>query len=273
VKFTVRKRLLLPVIATLAILFPAGINAASGELPIEDIVKKNSDSIVLIGAVGPKGSNFGSGFIVSPDGLIVTNFHIIQAAAKVAVKLKNNKTYNNVRLIRFDQKKDIAVLKIDAAGLKPVVLGDSRNVQAGEKVVAIGNPLGLESTVADGLVSSLRKADRGFQVLQITVPVSAGSSGSPLFDLRGEVIGIAVGTIISGQNINFAIPINYATPLLPASGKPKPAHSAYYTVQPQDTLFALARKLNTTVKALMELNKLTDTKIFVGQKLKIPDPG
>jgi serine protease Do len=259
------KVFLLAAIAALAISFPARANTAIGELTVEDIVKKNSDSIVLIGAIGPKGSNFGSGFIITSNGLIVTNFHIVQAAVKIAVKLKNNKTYNDVRLINFDQKKDIAVLKIDAVGLKPVVLGDSHSVQAGERVVAIGSPLGLESTVADGLVSSLRKADRGFQVLQITVPISPGSSGSPLFNLRGEVIGIAVGTIIGGQNINFAIPINYATPLIPA-------HNAWYVVQPGDTLFALARKLTTTVKALMESNKLADTKIFAGQRLRIPHP-
>ncbi len=279
---TITRIFLLAVIAGLAISFPAETNAVSGELAVEEIVKKNSDSIVLIGAIGPKGSNFGSGFIISSNGLVVTNFHIVQAAIKIAVKLKNNKTYNDVRLVNFDQKKDIAVLKINAVGLKPVVLGDSRSVQAGEKVVAIGNPLGLESTVADGLVSSIRKADRGFQVLQITVPVSPGSSGSPLFNLRGEVIGIAVGTIIGGQNINFAIPINYATPLVPAHKEQKslpartydlkPVDNTWYVVQPGDTLFALARKFHTTVKALTESNNLADTKIFIGQRLRIPAP-
>lgn len=265
--------------------FSVSLQEAEAVLPtlsVEEIVQRNIDSIVLVGALTSQGTSFGSGFIVSADGFVVTNYHVIQQAISIGIKLKNNEKYENVLFVTADAKKDIAVLKIQKGVFDPVLLGDSDRVKAGERVVAIGNPLGLESTVSDGLVSSVRDAGKGSKVLQITAPVSAGSSGCPLFNLRGEVVGIAVGTNINGQNINFAIPINYAKKVLNtersrATAKRRSGNAAsksftIYTVRRSDTLFDLARRFGTSVERLMKLNGLSDTTIFVGQALTIPRP-
>lgn len=256
--------------------------AVAQELSAEKIVQKNADSIVLVAALTSQGTSFGSGFIISEDGLVVTNYHVIKNAINIGVKLRNNKKYENVALAHIEEKKDVAILKIQKGAFQPVKLGDSSRVKIGERIVAIGNPLGLENTVSDGLVSSVRDAGKGLKVLQITAPISPGSSGCPLFNAKGEVIGIAVGTNVDGQNINFAIPINYAKRLL-ESGKGRvtstrrPAEASsksftIYTVRRNDTLFDIARRFDTNVNRLMKLNGLSDATIFVGQALTVPKP-
>jgi serine protease Do len=106
-----------------------------------------------------------------------------------------------------------------------VRLGDSDLVQVGERVVAIGNPRGLEQTVTDGLISAIRDTGKGYKLFQMSVPISTGSSGGPLFNMAGEAIGITAAYLEGGQNLNFAIPINYGLALLqgrasPAKGTP-----------------------------------------------------
>ncbi len=275
------KKNILSILCCIAITGCASLSwAASQPLSVEEIVSKNADAIVLVGAVTGKGTSFGSGFVVSRDGLIVTNYHVIHNALSVGIKLKNNKRYENVLLAYTDEKKDIAVLKVQKGSFAPVILGNSQNVKTGERVVAIGNPLGLERTVSDGLISAIRDAGKGLKVLQITAPVSEGSSGGPLFNMKGEVIGIAVGTNKDGQNINFAIPINYVKRLLDPDRnsrndeRPKSSerskYTRIYTVRSKDTLFSLSRRFNTSVEYLMKINGLADANIFAGQALKVP---
>lgn len=187
------------------------------ESSVEKIFNEYVDSIVTISALGKKESRFGSGFIVDEDGLIVTNAHLAGSAKKIVVKLRKSAMYHQARLVAIDRGKDIAVLKIDVPNLKPVKLGSSNKVQIGERVVTIGNPLGLESAVSDGLISSWRTVKGGLKVLQISVPLSQGSSGGPLFNLKGEVIGVTTGSYLKGQNLNFAVPSNNVKPLLSKS--------------------------------------------------------
>ncbi len=256
--------------------------AAPTELSVEEIVKEYADGIVLVATHGPRKTNtLGSGFIINKEGDIVTNYHIVQSALRIAVKLKDGRTYDDVPLLRYDKKKDIAILKINAKNLTTVKLGDSDALSIGQRVVAIGNPLGLETTVSDGLISSIRQVDKNLSFLQISTPISPGSSGGPLFNLKGEVIGITVGTNTNGQNINFAIPINcgqaliaskkttarYAQLASPAGAQKK----GHYKVKSGDTLFSLAKKYNTSVDVLMEMNKLSNTTLFLGQKMKVPE--
>ncbi len=274
--------------------------AAQQEPSIANLFAQQADSIVLIMAkVNNRKGSLGTGFIVSPNGLIVTNYHVIKKAKKIAVKLRNEKTYSQVTIIAFDQKKDIALIKIEGNKLKPVTLGNSERVVPGEKVVAIGNPLGLESTVTDGLVSSVRHLEKGSELLQISVPLSEGSSGGPLFNLKGEVIGITTASLIKGQSLNFAIPINQLRPLLekysfakkikkkrkeklvnqkyqeirksqvPLS-LPKEDQFITYTVQKNDTLYRLAQEYHTTVEDIRQANGLLAPTIFPGQKIRIP---
>jgi len=261
---------------------------------VEKLFQQESQSIVLIGAVHKSGSRLGSGFIVRSDGLIITNYHLIQNAQKMAVKLYNNRSYSRVQVLEVDPGKDLALIKIEARGLNAVHLGNSQEVSIGQRVVTIGNPLGFENTVADGLVSAWRKGDQGMKLLQISVPLSEGSSGSPLFNLDGEVIGVTTSSCLKGQNLNFAIPIQYVKQLMrraeianqyqktsrPVITKRTSSSVAtplafekgqkVYTIQGNDTLYGLARKFDTSVKEIMVLNHLNTTRIYRGQKIRLP---
>jgi serine protease Do len=156
----------------------------------------------------------GSGFIVSPDGVILTNAHVVRDADQVTVRLQDRREYR-AKVLGSDPKTDVAVLKIEAKNLPVVPLGTTRNLQVGEWVLAIGSPFGLESTVTAGVVSAKgRNIDNnGVQFIQTDVAVNPGNSGGPLFNTRGEVVGInsQIFSETGGyQGLSFAIPIDVA---------------------------------------------------------------
>lgn len=156
----------------------------------------------------------GSGFIISPDGVILTNAHVVRDADEVMVKLQDRREYR-AKVLGSDAKTDVAVLKIDAKNLPTVPLGNTRNTKVGEWVLAIGEPYGLESTVTAGVVSAKGRTidNNGVQFLQTDVAVNPGNSGGPLFNTRGEVIGInsQIYSETGGyQGLSFAIPIEVA---------------------------------------------------------------
>ncbi len=158
----------------------------------------------------------GSGFIVSPDGVVLTNAHVVDGARQVRVKLTDRREFT-ARVVGVDKDTDVAVLRIDAKGLPTVKLGDPARTQVGEWVVAIGSPFGFENTVTAGVVSAKARSLPGegyIPFLQTDVPVNPGNSGGPLFNLAGEVIGInsQIYTRSGGfQGVSFAIPIDVAT--------------------------------------------------------------
>lgn len=178
------------------------------EISLEGLFKEHVDSVVLIGSMYKKKNRLGTGFIVSDNGLIVTNAHLVKPSQKIIVKLHGAEIFHPAELISVDKKKDIALLKVDLKDLPAVRMGNSGGVQIGQRVVTIGNPLGLESSIADGLISSWRDFSEGFKMLQISVPLSEGSSGGPLFDLDGKVVGMTTSSSEKGQNLNFAVPVN-----------------------------------------------------------------
>jgi S1-C subfamily serine protease len=151
----------------------------------------------------------GTGFFITRDGHILTNYHVIDDEHSVpTIKLRGGTLLSVDELLAFDKERDIAILKVNGE-FRTVSLGDSDKLQVGEEVVAIGNPLSLESTVSNGIVSAIRSVQEGGdKILQITAPISPGSSGGPLFNMRGEVIGITTAKLEGGENLNFAIPIN-----------------------------------------------------------------
>jgi len=159
----------------------------------------------------------GSGFLVSKDGLIVTNYHVIAEGNSAVAKLPDGAFYAVDGVLRFDKARDVAVIKAHGQNFQTLTLGNSDQVQVGEEVVAIGNPLSLDSTVSNGIVSGMRAVkEDGGKFLQITAPISTGSSGGPLFNMDGGVIGITTMYLKGGENLNFAIPINDAKPLIEA---------------------------------------------------------
>jgi S1-C subfamily serine protease len=156
----------------------------------------------------------GTGFIVRSDGWIATNAHVIEGEESVEVAFADGRTLSSSDLVGVDTKHDLAIVRVDAKNLEAVTFATERAVEAGDAVVAIGNPLGLERTVTNGLVSSVRTMDDGTTVLQISVPISHGSSGGPVLDQYGRVIGISTATVETGQNLNFAVPVAYLAELI-----------------------------------------------------------
>jgi len=161
--------------------------------------------------------SLGSGFILSRDGYIVTNDHVVRDAESVQVKLSNDKVYD-ARVVGGDQKTDIAVIKINAADLPVAVLGDSEKLEVGQWAIAIGNPFGLERSMTVGVVSATGRSNMGIETyenfIQTDASINPGNSGGPLLNIHGEVIGINTAIVAAGQGIGFAIPIAMAKPIV-----------------------------------------------------------
>jgi serine protease Do len=164
---------------------------------------------------GPPMHGEGSGFIVNSDGLILTNAHVVNGASEVTVRTTDRREYT-AKVIGVDEKSDVAVIKIPAKNLPTVKLGDTRNLRVGEWVLAIGAPFGFENSVTAGIVSAKGRTlpDSGYvPFIQTDVPINPGNSGGPLFNMRGEVIGInsQIYTRSGGfQGVSFSIPIDVA---------------------------------------------------------------
>ena len=163
----------------------------------------------------------GSGFIIDKDGHILTNYHVIAEARQLEVTLHNRKKYR-ATVIGTDRSHDLAIIQIKASDLTPAVLGDSRNLQVGQKVYAIGNPFGLAGTMTRGIVSSIRSVqepdgNRIEEAIQTDAAINPGNSGGPLMNWHGEVIGIntmIASSVGQSAGIGFAIPINTAKAVL-----------------------------------------------------------
>ena len=149
-----------------------------------------------------------SGFVIKPDGVVVTNNHVVANAKEMSVKLQSGEVYRKAFLLSSDPIDDLAFLKIEAVDLPTIPLGNSSNVQLGDAVLLVGAPQGLEQTVSDGLISGIR-LDNGVRVLQTSAAASHGSSGGPLLNRSGEAVGVMSFKLVNGENLNFTIPINY----------------------------------------------------------------
>jgi hypothetical protein len=202
-----------------------------------EIYEKVESGVVAIEVLGLDGkvAKTGSGFLVSSDGKLLTNFHVIAHSKQATVRLANGDAYDTVEVLSVDRRKDIAFLKIQAVELPFLSLGKSGSVEIGDAIYSVSNPLGsaLQNTLSQGLVSGKRDMD-GYRVLQVSAPISHGSSGGPIFNTAAEVVGIAAFTIESGQNLNFAIPIDYARGMLSANN-PQPLGSVYEPEPPAET--------------------------------------
>lgn len=159
-----------------------------------------------------KAAGMGSGLIISSDGYILTNYHVVRNASKITVKLKEDREYE-AKLVGKDKYSDLAVIKINERGLMPAKLGDSSKIRPGQWAIAVGSPAGLDNTVTLGIVSALSREIpqlSNVSFIQTDAAINPGNSGGPLLNINGEVIGINTAIIGSAQNIGFAIPINIA---------------------------------------------------------------
>jgi len=195
---------------------------AFGDSPRE-IAKRVSPSVVLLVMEDSNGQPqaMGSGFVIK-DGIVATNLHVVEGASRGYAKVADrNDKFNISGTVATDAARDIVLLAVEGLKAPALALGDSKQVAVGDEVYAVGNPRGLEGTFTAGIISSVRKIGED-SLFQITAPISAGSSGGPVVNSKGEVIGVAVGTIEGGQNLNFVVPSVFLSALIGQQGQVRP---------------------------------------------------
>jgi tetratricopeptide (TPR) repeat protein len=224
----------------LVVLFITATPAVGQDL-LPELVRRIKPSAVAIETFDARGEKLsrGSGFFIASD-RVVTNRHVIEGAHRAEVHLSAGNVYPVKGVLAVDAEGDIALLKVDAPTqlVRPLPL-DRTSPQEGESVVVIGNPLGLEGSVSNGIVSAVRDIPTFGRIIQITAPISPGSSGSPVVNMQGQVIGVATLQITGGQSVNFAIPserisqlqtaaVMSLTELVAATGKNKRAKAVQF---------------------------------------------
>ena len=190
----------------------------------------------------------GSGVIVSPEGYVLTNNHVVDGATDVQITLSDKRQFK-AHIVGTDPKTDIAVLKIDGSDLKPITIGDSSKVQVGDISLAIGNPFGVGQTVTSGIISATGRANLGIEdyedFLQTDAPINPGNSGGALINDRGELVGINTAIISHGsggsEGIGFAVPSNLARQVMDQILKHGHVTRAYLGIYPQDVTPAMAK--------------------------------
>lgn len=177
------------------------------DLNPEQIYEKVNNAVVIVLTYNEdnKLMNQGSGVVVTEKGVIITNYHVMKNASKVNV-LHGNRVFKNVKIVGGNEENDILFLLIKNDSLSAIETSDSLDVKIGQKVYAIGSPLGYENSISEGIVSGYRKFDT-INLIQITASISPGSSGGAVVNSKGQLIGISTYTVKEGQNINFAIPV------------------------------------------------------------------
>ncbi len=198
---------------------PPGAGGPSENDPMFEFFRRFGIPVMPDQGVGqgpaPESHSLGSGFIISTDGYVLTNSHVVQGADEVVVTLQDKREFK-AKVVGIDKKTDVAVLKIDASGLPVVRIGDPTKARVGEWVVAIGSPFGFESTVTKGIISAKGRSlpqETLVPFIQTDVPINPGNSGGPLFNMKGEVIGInsQIYSRTGGfMGLSFAIPIDVA---------------------------------------------------------------
>ncbi len=192
-------------------LFHSGVSGAVGT--IEDNVQRIGESVIMVSSDGGQGS----GFVITEDGFCVTNYHVIAKETRIKVTVfrktatgYEQKHYKQVKIVAINPFVDLALLKIEAEDetFKYVSLGDMDDCEVGQEVFAIGNPLGLTRTVSQGIVSTKNRNNAGRLYIQTTTDINPGNSGGPLFNLKGEVIGVTSMGYLFLSGLNFAIPVD-----------------------------------------------------------------
>ena len=198
----------------------AAMDKATNDKTVPELAAHVKKSVVVVTFRGRDGERqgLGAGFIIDPNGLIATNLHVIGEARPISVELHDGRKFDVTAIQATERSQDLAILKIDAKELPALPLGNSDELQEGQPIVAIGNPVGLERSVVAGVLSGRRDIE-GRTMLQIAIPIERGNSGGPLLDLQGRVHGLLTLKSLKTENLGFAIPINALKPLLE---KPNP---------------------------------------------------
>jgi len=182
---------------------------------VQQLAATVKKSVVVVTFQGRDGERqgLGAGFIIDPNGLIATNLHVIGEARPISVELQDGRKFDVTAIEATERSNDLAVLRIDAKDLPALPLGNSDELQDGQPIIAIGNPIGLERSVVSGVLSGRREIE-GRAMLQVALPIERGNSGGPLLDLQGRVHGLLTLKSLKTENLGFAMPINSLKPLL-----------------------------------------------------------
>ena len=186
-----------------------------------EIAEENSPAIVAVNVLKNDGTTFtGTGFVVTENGVIATNRHVVADAMFINVTFNTGAVSGAAAVLDQQQQVDLALIKISALNLPTVTLGNSDYVLPGQDITVIGNPRRLQNTVTSGLISQVRRKSDGIIWHQISAPISPSSSGSPVFNEDGQVISVAFSSYKGegNQNLNFSIPSNYLIAMLHANG-------------------------------------------------------
>jgi S1-C subfamily serine protease len=188
----------------------------------QQIFEKFADTVVVIRMLreteGPDARGLGSGFFVEPGGVVVTNHHVVERVTSLDVSLHDRRVFSRVAILVEDAEHDLALLHIDATGLPTATVAPDDSVAPGSRAIAIGAPLGLEYSITDGIVSAVRTVE-GTTMLQMQTTVAPGSSGGPLFDAHGQVIGVNTATRDAG--LNLAVSARHVRDLLQKPRSPR----------------------------------------------------
>jgi serine protease Do len=186
---------------------------AARENTVHELVSEYGPAVVQVRTPG----GLGSGFIISPDGFLITNFHVIEGETQISVEVYSQRDgqlmrrmFKDVQIIALNKFADLVLLRIvdkQAPRFPSVILGDADRLAVGDHVFAIGSPLGLERTVTEGILSTKTRELEGELYLQTTAQINPGNSGGPLFNMRGEVVGVTNMKITFGEGLGFAIPV------------------------------------------------------------------
>ncbi|MGZ8938808.1 MAG: S1C family serine protease, partial [Limisphaerales bacterium] len=216
---------------------------------VRELVSVLGEAVVQVRTPG----GLGSGFFLNEDGYLITNFHVIENETQISIEVYHNRngqldrrTYKQVRIIAMNKFADLALLKVedkDAPKFAWVLMGDSDALSVGERVFAIGSPLGLERTVTEGILSTKTRALAGELYMQTTTQINPGNSGGPLFNLKGEVVGVTNMKIQFGEGLGFAIPVDAVKFFLNnrdayAYDNDNPSNPFRYLEPPRRTLFS-----------------------------------
>lgn len=184
------------------------------ERSVRELVNQIGEAVVQVRTPG----GLGSGFFLNENGYLITNFHVIEGETQISIEVFHQRngqlervSYKQVRIVAMNKFQDVALLKVDdkdAPKFAYVTLGEADNLSVGERVFAIGSPLGLERTVTEGIVSTKTRQMQGDLYLQTTAQINPGNSGGPLFNMRGEAVGVTNMKVAFGEGIGFAIPMN-----------------------------------------------------------------
>jgi len=199
-----------------------GVSISFGQENLPAMIKRVEPSIVVILTYNKEGMLLGqgTGFFISKGGDVITNFHVLQGASRAEVRMSDGKIYPVKKVLAEDKIGDLVRVSvgIPEGAVRPLSVSTSPP-EVGERVVVIGTPLGLEKTVSDGIVSAVRDIAEFGNIIQVTAPISPGSSGSPVINMNGGVIGVVTFFMLLGQNLNFAIPGERIARLTPGEGK------------------------------------------------------